>query len=174
MMNNINRIRNLINQGEYPDLAARLQTNNVDLDALVAEESCQMVEISRLINSGRIIDPIPKFTDLPYGFTTVEREGTRGIWRATYGKGDGLLVIASIAIYENLAWYHVSFSRSDRLPDYKDIRLIKDNWFGDNRWAIQVHPKASEHVNIAKNCLHLWSCLESEFKLPDFRSFGAI
>ena len=134
----------------------------------------QMVEVDRRLKAKIITNPLPKPSDLPYGFDMPENDGHRAVWIAKLGKYQGLFVMGSIAIYEDLVWYHVSFSRRDRIPSYEDICIIKDCWFGKDRWAIQVHPKADEHVNIAPTCLHLWSCLEDGFRLPDFRFLGVI
>ena len=171
MKNNIAQIREEINAGQHQNLATTLRKKGIDLDAIVAAESSNMLEVSRRMNLGLITNPLPKAIDIPYGFAANQDVAHRGIWTAKVGKYQGLRLIGSIAIYDDLAWYHVSFSRPDRIPSYKDITMIKDVWFGKDRWAIQVHPKADEHVNIAPTCLHLWSCLEG-FNLPDFRCFG--
>lgn len=174
MKNNLAQIRDLMGKGSYPDLSKKLKDGNIDLDAIVAEESRQMVEIERRLKLGSIVNPLPKPKQLPYGFDMPEHDAHRAVWIAKLGKFQGLFVMGSIAIYEDLAWYHVSFSRRGAMPDYNDITMIKDCWFGKDRWAIQVHPKADEHVNIAPTCLHLWSCLEDGFRLPDFRFLGVI
>lgn len=70
-------------------------------------------------------------------------------------------------------WMHVSCSRQDRLPDWQDLRLVKDTFIGRDRLAIQVLPRASEYVNCHPRVLHLWSCLDSD-PCPDFRHEGMI
>jgi hypothetical protein len=174
LKNNIAQIRDLIGKGHYSDLAQKLKDGNINIDAIAAEEYNQMLEIERRLKLGSIDNPLPYSQELPYGCSRLENDEHRGTWSIGLGKFSGLYIMGSIAIYENLAWYHVSFSRRGEMPNYRDVKLVKDYWFGDDRWAIQVHPKASEHVNIAPTCLHLWNCLEDGFHLPDFRTHGAI
>ena len=81
----------------------------------------------------------------------------------------GLKVIVSIDIQADWkAWLHVSFSYSDHLPSYEDIKNVKSLFIGDDRCAYQVFPPVDEHVNIHEFCLHLYSCLDGR-PLPDFR-----
>lgn len=175
MKNNIAQIRDLSKKGVYPALAQKLKQGNINIDAIVAEEYNQMLEVERRLKCGIITNPLPKKSQLPYGFNSPDEDGShRAAWFAQVGRFQGLFVLGLIAIYEDLAWYHVSFSRKDKIPSYQDITMIKDEWFGKDLWAIQVHPKADEHVNIAPTCLHLWSCLEDGFHLPDFRFLGVI
>lgn len=84
-------------------------------------------------------------------------------------------IVDSIRIIEGLLWYHVSLTRSDdRMPTYDDLCWLKEHWLGDDKWAIQVFPSKDQHVSDHPRCLHLWSCMEDGFKLPDFRQFGTI
>jgi len=83
-------------------------------------------------------------------------------------RGLGLTVIVSVAQEaDNRAWLHVSCSRPDRLPSYDDLCLVKAEFVGADRKAIQVFPAQAEHVNIHLYCLHLFSCLDED-PLPDF------
>jgi hypothetical protein len=123
---------------------------------------------------GTITNPIPYLPSLPYGVIQEERTPTTAAHRALRcGTRSGLLILSAIAIYDDRAWYHVSFSRGDRIPSYQDATWVKQYWFGDNVAAIQVFPAASEHVNTHPYALHLWHCLEP-FYLPDFRTTGEI
>jgi len=91
-------------------------------------------------------------------------------WRCT----NGLLVIASAKLEsDGRSWLHVSMSRANRLPYWKDLQYVKDLFVGRDRKAVQVFPPAAEHVNIHPYCLHLWSCLDED-PLPDFRTDGEV
>jgi hypothetical protein len=70
-------------------------------------------------------------------------------------------------------WMHVSCSRPSRMPDWEDLRLVKDTFIGRDRKAIQVLPAQSEYVNLHPYCLHLWSCMDGD-TLPDFRVGGLV
>lgn len=87
---------------------------------------------------------------------------------------DRLMVIVTGGAYaDGKRWVHVSFSRPARVPSYEDMCWVKRSFIGDERMAVQVFPRASEHVNIAKYCLHLWHCVDGD-PTPDFRIEGQI
>lgn len=80
-----------------------------------------------------------------------------------------LAVICSAQVEaDGKRWIHVSCSRADRLPSWKDLRRVKDVFVGVHRKAVQVFPAQSEYVNVHPNVLHLWACLDGD-PLPDFR-----
>jgi hypothetical protein len=86
----------------------------------------------------------------------------------------GLLVICSASRErDGKRWIHVSMSRHKRLPSYDDMCLVKNQFLGANRLAVQVFARAAHHVNINPHVLHLWSCLDGD-PVPDFRHEGQI
>lgn len=93
-----------------------------------------------------------------------------------YEKGwcyNGLLVMATVGIYgDKKEWLHISLSRKNRIPEYKDIQLAIKHFIGDRK-SIMVFPKQKDYVNINKNCLHLFVC-NDENPLPDFNFGGMI
>lgn len=70
-------------------------------------------------------------------------------------------------------WVHLSISHQRRLPTWEELRDAKDIFFGRERMAIQVVPRAAEHYNHMSTCLHLWCCWEAD-PIPDFRVDGKI
>jgi hypothetical protein len=87
-------------------------------------------------------------------------------WTTEYG----LRVIESIAReLDGRLWHHLSVSRADRIPSYHDVNDVKDVFIGRAHIAYQVFPPRARHVNIHSYCLHLWSPLEGDEPLPDFR-----
>jgi hypothetical protein len=79
-------------------------------------------------------------------------------------------VIESIAReLDGRLWHHLSVSRADRIPSYHDVNDVKDVFIGRAHIAYQVFPPRARHVNIHPYCLHLWSPLEGDEPLPDFR-----
>lgn len=89
--------------------------------------------------------------------------------RFTLLSPDGLRVIISGSTYDDgRRWLHLSVSRSDRVPDWEDLKRVKSRFFGDETTAVQVFPPNSRWVNVHPYCLHLWRCLDGE-PLPDFR-----
>jgi hypothetical protein len=88
---------------------------------------------------------------------------------------NGLRVLASSAPFEDgREWLHVSMSRKDRLPSYDDMKHVKAVFVGNDRYAIQVFPPASQHVNIHQFCLHLWCPLTGSLPFPEFGAGGTI
>lgn len=84
----------------------------------------------------------------------------------------GMFVLVTSALEEdNCLWLHVSFSRSNRMPNYSDMAFVKQQFFGDDLKAIMVFPPKTEHINQHKYCLHLWANMEKD-NLPDFRVMG--
>ena len=79
---------------------------------------------------------------------------------------NGLHVIVSPAKYKGTEWLHVSFSRKSRIPDYKDIQLVRKDFIETDKKSIMVFPDEEHYVNIAKYCLHLWYSAENT--IPDF------
>lgn len=89
-----------------------------------------------------------------------------GLWLSTE---DGLTAALSFSLErDGRLWQHVSISRPDRLPTYKEMCDTKDQLIGPDKKAIQVFAPKSEHVNIHPYCLHLWHCVDEDV-LPDFR-----
>jgi len=85
-----------------------------------------------------------------------------------YSDSRGIVVIQSASKeLDGKLWLHTSYSRKNRIPTYQDTQFIKKHFIGDDKKAISVYPKKSEHVNIMPYCLHLWTCLDAD-PLPDF------
>lgn len=83
----------------------------------------------------------------------------------SYKCDNGLIVIQSLERANGKEWLHTSFSRKNRIPDYRDIQFVKKVFIGEDKKAIMIFPEKSKHVNFMKNCLHLFS---GEDGLPDF------
>jgi hypothetical protein len=69
-------------------------------------------------------------------------------------------------------WLHVSASRRDRVPDWYDLKLVKQTFLPDLT-ALQVLPTVDKYVNLSPNVLHLWACVDGDV-VPDFRIRGQI
>jgi len=102
----------------------------------------------------------------PFKHPTEGHAMLNGAWYS----GRGLAVKCSVNVIDEQAWLHVSFSRRSRLPDYKDLRLVKRRFVGDDRVAVEVHPTQAQHVNLHPFTRHLWSCLDAS-PLPDFARY---
>ncbi len=83
-----------------------------------------------------------------------------------------LAVIASVATeLDGKRWLHVSASAPDRIPTWKELRLVKDIFIGKNKLAVQVLPPDEDYINLNPHVLHLWHCLDG-CPVPDFAQGG--
>ena len=118
------------------------------------------------MTAGGLFDPAPRV--LPYGWRML-RKSEDG---ASYRSGDGLVVIISGAVeLDGRRWIHLSVSRRDSLPDWSDLREVKNLFLGREALAVQVLPPESRYINIHPFVLHLWRCLDGE-PVPDFARGG--
>jgi hypothetical protein len=86
--------------------------------------------------------------------------------------GDSLTVVVSGSTEKDgRRWLHVSASRPSKLPNWEDMREVKNTFIGRDRKAIQVLPPQAEYVNDHPYVLHLWACVDDD-GLPDFRKVG--
>lgn len=90
------------------------------------------------------------------------------------------VIVSSSREDDGRRWLHVSASRvwlvrnrlgaflaEQALPSYEDLKLVKREFVGEDKRAIQVFPPSAEHVNIHPCVLHLWHCVDGD-GLPDF------
>lgn len=110
---------------------------------------------------------------LPNGWKKLQKTNISPV---CFAGSKGIKVMVSVMIEEDEeAWMHVSMSHRDRLPTYDEMKTVKRIFIGNDKDAIQLFPKAGNHVNAHPYCLHLWCCLSNPNKLPDFtRGLGMI
>lgn len=114
-----------------------------------------------------IFDLLP--ATLPGGWEIVQT-GEDG--RSYANRAARMTVIVSGAVEaDGHRWMHVSVGRPRQMPSYEDLAFIKRVFIGPERAAIQVFPRASEHVNIHPFVLHLWMPID-HYPLPDFTGGG--
>jgi hypothetical protein len=65
-------------------------------------------------------------------------------------------------------WIHISLSRKDRMPDWKDLVTARQGFLEPTAYAYLVFPPEDKYVNIHKTCLHIYSRLDGLPELPDF------
>lgn len=80
-----------------------------------------------------------------------------------------LSVIASAA---GEGWDHVSVSRGDRIPTWREMEQVKRLFFLPTETVMQLHPPESEYISgralggRSLNVLHLWRPLAFDIPLP--------
>ena len=50
---------------------------------------------------------------------------------------------------------HISVSRHDRYPSWKEILEVKQQLFGDVD-CMMIMPKKEDYVSVHPNCFHIW------------------
>lgn len=81
---------------------------------------------------------------------------------------DGLLVFLTGRVWaDSRCWLHVSYSRTQRIPDYADTQRIRKLFLGEQHWTYAIYPPADQYVNVHPRTLHLWCCLDGPVT-PDF------
>lgn len=89
-----------------------------------------------------------------------------------YLRRDGLKVLATCSMeLDGKLWLHVSCSRKNRLPDWKDLQDTKDQFIGCDKTALSVLPPEDKYVNLNPVVLHLWHCVDGDVT-PDFTRGG--
>jgi len=85
-----------------------------------------------------------------------------------------LQVIISVAYEDDhQIWVHVSVcgrkgAHSYYLPDFEELKRVKNDFIGTDKWAYQVFPDEKHYINQHPCVLHLFSLLENKPALPDF------
>ncbi len=67
-----------------------------------------------------------------------------------------LKVVLRAIVSDQLGWEHVSVSLPDRCPTWEEMCFVKDLFWDEEDFAVQMHPVKSEYVNCHPYCLHLW------------------
>lgn len=113
----------------------------------------------------------PHASPLPPGWAVVDTN-TAGL-RVVCKRTRQLVILTVRREADGKRWLHLSTSFPGRMPSYTELADAKRLFIGDERAALQVFARKSEHINIAPNVLHLWHCFDGD-PLPDFRVAGAI
>jgi hypothetical protein len=83
-------------------------------------------------------------------------------------------VIFTVARYgDGRIWVHASLcgrmaSGAFVLPDWDEVKRVKHDFVGPDRWSYQVFPSEKEYINENPCVLHLFALLNGEPALPDF------
>lgn len=73
---------------------------------------------------------------------------------------DGMRVLVSLDATTHGDLLHLSVSRARTLPSWKDVSLLKDAFFGENRDAMMMLPTKEDFVNLHEYTLHIWETPE--------------
>lgn len=95
-------------------------------------------------------------------------EGNNGIFTISLKNNKSKVLNYLIIVSDGGDWDHVSVSclSNNITPTWEVMSFVKDLFFEPEETVLQFHPKKSEYVNNAKNCLHLWRPINKEIELP--------
>ena len=79
-------------------------------------------------------------------------------------KSNELRIISSGVIDKQ--WEHVSVSLKNRMPNWEEMCLVKDMFWGEEETVVQFHPPKKDYVNLHEYVLHLWKNNNQEIILP--------
>lgn len=127
--------------------------HRVDKEKLVASPRAARVGV-------HLIDP-------PEHWNLVDQSTDGAAWM--YDRQPMLSVILSIDTIDGKEWMHISVAHGSRVPTYKDLAFVKQQFIGDDRHAILVLPDAAHEVPIETYCLKLHVCLDGH-PLPEFNN----
>lgn len=102
-------------------------------------------------------------------FATSETDGFNGFFELPIN-GEICRCIAS----DGVGWEHVSVSKqnSKRPPNWEQMCIIKDLFWGDDVWVVQFHPARGDYVNNHPGCLHLWRPTDETMPHPPHELVG--
>jgi hypothetical protein len=96
------------------------------------------------------------------------REIERGNDGRKYGRTNGMTFIVSVAREDDgKEWLHFSVAHPTRMLTYDEMVEVKELFCGRDNKAIFILPPRAQHINVHRNCLHFFRCLDSD-GLPDF------
>lgn len=91
-------------------------------------------------------------------------------------KGRELVIIASdghdwtASGLDGEPWEHVSVhavsSRLELTPTWLEMSFVKDTFWDDDDYVVQLHPPKSVYINVHPNTLHLWRPTITVLPLP--------
>lgn len=92
---------------------------------------------------------------------------------AAFRRGNIQAIVSVGYQTDHRIWVHVSAcgrtgTASFFLPSWEDMKRVKHDLIGPDRWAYQVFPSEADYINHNANVLHLFALLEGEPALPDF------
>jgi hypothetical protein len=115
-------------------------------------------------------------TRIPASWTMVE-DG----WDGAMFRRGSIQVIISLDLHDDHElWIHVSAcGRTGQnkfcLPSWEELKRVKHDFIGEDRWAYQVLPPPEDYVNQHAYVLHLFARFEGTRALPDFtRGLGTL
>jgi len=80
--------------------------------------------------------------------------------------GTELKIMSSGTGHDADGWEHVSISTPRRTPNWAEMCMVKNLFWGEEECVVQFHPPKSDYVNHHPHCLHQWKWLGGNFPTP--------
>lgn len=80
-------------------------------------------------------------------------DGNNGVFRVTSLKFKREL---RCIVSDGSGWEHVSVSCYDRCPTWEEMCHIKNLFWDDDDFVVQMHPPKEDYIDNHKYCLHMW------------------
>jgi len=110
---------------------------------------------------------VERFRDLG---TSTPKFGNNGHFKVVRNK-----VLLFCRASNGLGWEHVSVSvrnregnkQAERCPTWEEMVHIRNLFWADDEWVMQLNPPPSRNISRHPFVLHLWRPLEGEIPIPD-------
>jgi hypothetical protein len=111
-------------------------------------------------------------------FPKMKRGDRQGAFQLSFSATVDLVVIAHDGGWSGDDWEHVSARAHqlralyvphgwpERIPTWEEMCWVKDQFWKPEEAVMQLHPPASEYVNVRATVLHLWRPVNGEIPLP--------
>jgi hypothetical protein len=132
----------------------------------LSQEQIDAVEAIARVDESVVLAALAR---VPPSWKMLEREAGGGSFRR-----GSLQVIYTVARYDDgRIWVHASVcgrtgAGAYYLPDFEELKRVKSDFIGEDRWAYQVFPSAKDYINQHPYVLHLYALMDGAPALPDF------
>ena len=87
--------------------------------------------------------------------------------RAYRHRGGMSFIVSVCREDDGKEWMHFSVAHPERMVTYDEMVEVKELFCGRENKAVFILPPRAQHINVHKNCLHFFRCLQHD-GLPDF------
>lgn len=84
---------------------------------------------------------------------TTKEDGNNGVF---FAKSLRLKNPLRLIVSDGGGWEHVSVSLHDRCPTWDEMSFVKNLFWDEDDFVVQMHPPKSDYINCFPYCLHLW------------------
>lgn len=132
----------------------------------ISEEQLRAAEAAAAVDESLVREALVR---IPSSWTVAGLTPCGGYFR----RGSIQVGISVLRYGDRRVWLHVSACgirghKPSFLPEWEDLKRVKNDFIGEDKWAYQVFPSAKHYVNQNPYVLHMFALFENEPALPDF------